>query len=164
MREKLLRWVEWKSDQFDRLMENLWRYMKLRMLKMLKWRLIRWQMLILLMERLGKELSKQMLIEGIYVLVRLMLDDFTGNVDKRDVVSLSNVEDGVAGAVGESSHADVQAVIATFNVVDGELGKQVCDVRRCEQSQMNLLSGRLWVLLPEKSDHLEPALDNRKKA
>jgi len=121
-------------------------------------------MLILLMERLGKELSKQMLIEGIYVLVRLMLDDFTGNVDKRDVVSLSNVEDGVAGAVGESSHADVQAVIATFNVVDGELGKQVCDVRRCEQSQMNLLSGRLWVLLPEKSDHLEPELDNRKKA
>ena len=80
-------------------------------------------MLILLMERLGKELSKQMLIEGIYMLVRLMVGDFTGNEDKRDVVSLSNVEDGVAGAVGESSHADVQAVIAAFNVVDGELGK-----------------------------------------
>ena len=121
-------------------------------------------MLILLMERLGKELSKQMLIEGIYMLVRLMVGDFTGNDDKRDVVSLSNVEDGIAGAVGESSHADVQAVIAAFNVVDGELGKQVCDVRRCEQSQMNLLSGRLWVLLSEKSDHLEPELDNRKKA
>jgi len=130
---------------------------------MLKWRLIRWQMLILLMERLGKELSKQMLIEGIYMLVRLMVGDFTGNDDKRDVVSLSNVEDGIAGAVGESSHADVQAVIAAFNVVDGELGKQVCDVRRCEQSQMNLLSGRLCVFLLEKSDHLEPELDNRNK-
>ena len=130
---------------------------------MLKWRLIRWQMLILLMERLGKELSKQMLIEGIYMLVRLMVGDFTGNDDKRDVVSLSNVEDGIAGAVSESFHADVQAVIAAFNVVDGELGKQVYDVRRCEQSQMNLLSGRLWVFLLEKSDHLEPELDNRNK-
>ena len=60
-------------------------------------------MLILLMERLGKELSKQMLIEGIYMLVRLMVGDFTGNDDKWDVVSLSNVEDGIAGAVGELS-------------------------------------------------------------
>ena len=93
-----------------------------------------------------------------------MVDDFTGNVDKRDVVSLSNVEDGIAGAVGESFHADVQAVIAAFNVVDGELGKQVYDVRRCEQSQMNLLRGCLWVVLPEKSDYLEPELNNRDDA
>jgi hypothetical protein len=28
-------------------------------------------------------------------------------------------------------HADVQAMVATFNVIDGELGEQVGDVRRC---------------------------------
>jgi hypothetical protein len=58
-------------------------------------------------------------------------DDFTGDVDKRDVVCLSNVKDGVASKVGESSHADVQAVIAAFNVIKGELCEQVGDVRRC---------------------------------
>jgi hypothetical protein len=57
------------------------------------------------------------------------VDDFTGDVDKRDVVGLSDVKDGVTGTIGKSSHADVQAVIAAFNVVVGELGKQVSDVR-----------------------------------
>jgi hypothetical protein len=60
-----------------------------------------------------------------------MVHDFAGDVNKRDVVSLSNVKDGIASAVGKSSHADVQAVIADFNVIDGELGEQVGDVRRC---------------------------------
>ena len=32
MWEKLLWWIKRKSDQLDRLMENLWRKMKLRML------------------------------------------------------------------------------------------------------------------------------------
>ena len=105
-----------------------------------------------------------MLTVGVDVLVRNVMDDFAGDVDKRDVVGLGDVEDRVAGAVGEYSHADVQAVIATFNVVNGELGKQVCDVRRCEQSQMNLLRGCLWVLLPEKSDDLEPELNDGDEA
>ena len=48
-----------------------------------------------------------MLTVGVDVLVRNVMDDFTGDVDKRDVVGLGDVEDGVAGAVGESSHADV---------------------------------------------------------
>ena len=59
------------------------------------------------------------------------MDDLAGDVDERDVVSLGDVKDGVAGAVGESSHADVQAVVAAFNVIDGELGEQVGDVWRC---------------------------------
>jgi hypothetical protein len=105
-----------------------------------------------------------MLIVDVYVLVRLVLDDFTGDINERDVVGLSNVKDGVAGAVGESSHANVQAVIAAFNVVDGKLGEQVCDVQRCEQSEMNLLSSCLRVLLPEKSDDLEQELNNCDKA
>ena len=37
---------------------------------------------------------------------------------------MGDVEDGVAGAVGKSSHADVQAVVAAFNVIDGELGNK----------------------------------------
>jgi hypothetical protein len=71
-----------------------------------------------------------MLTVGMNVLVRDMMDYFTGDVDKGDVMSLGNVKDGIAGAVGESSHADVQAVIAAFNVVNGELGEQVSDVWR----------------------------------
>jgi hypothetical protein len=59
------------------------------------------------------------------------MDDFTGDVNKWDIVYLGDVKDGVAGAVGKSSHADVQAVIAAFNVINGELGEQVGDVRRC---------------------------------
>ena len=50
-----------------------------------------------------------MLIVDVYMLVRLVVDDFTGDVDKQDVMSLSNVKDHVAGTFGESSHADVQA-------------------------------------------------------
>ncbi len=72
---------------------------------------------------------KQMLTVGVNVLVRDVVDDFTSDVDKRDV--MSDVKDGVASAVGKSSHADVQAVIAAFNVIDGELGEQVGVVRRC---------------------------------
>ena len=72
-----------------------------------------------------------MLAVGVDVLVRNVMDDFTGDVDKRDVVSLSDVKDGVAGAVGKSSHTDVQTVIAAFKVVNGELGEQVVDVWRC---------------------------------
>ena len=81
--------------------------------------------------QLGKDLSKRMLTVGVDVLVRNVMDDFTGDVDKRDVVGLGDVEDGVAGAVGKSSHTDVQAVVAAFNVIDGELGEQVGDVWRC---------------------------------
>jgi hypothetical protein len=77
------------------------------------------------------------------------MDDFAGDVNERDVVSLSDVEDGVAGAVGKSSHTDVQAVVAAFNVIDGELGEQVGNVWRCQQGQMDLLGHRLWLLLPE---------------
>ena len=72
-----------------------------------------------------------MLTVGVDVLVRDVMDDFAGDVDKRDVVGLGDVEDSVAGAVGESSHANVQAVVAAFNVIDGELGEQVGDVWRC---------------------------------
>jgi hypothetical protein len=72
-----------------------------------------------------------MLTVGVNVLVWDVVDDFTGDVDKRDVVGLSNVKDGVASAVGKSSHTDVQAVIAAFKVIDGELGEQVGDVWRC---------------------------------
>jgi hypothetical protein len=92
------------------------------------------------------------------------MDDFTGDVDKRDVVGLGDVEDGVAGAVGKSSHANVQAVVAAFNVINGELGEQVGDVWRCQQGQVNLLSRRLRVLLPEKSDDLEPELNDGDEA
>jgi len=56
------------------------------------------------------------------------VDDFTGDVDKQDVMSLSDVKDGVAGTVGESSHADVQAVVTALDVIDGKLGEQVHDV------------------------------------
>ncbi len=72
-----------------------------------------------------------MLIVSVNVLVWLMMDDFTGDVDKRDVVGLGNVENGNTGTVSTSSHADVQAMVATFNVINGELGEQVGDVRRC---------------------------------
>jgi hypothetical protein len=89
-----------------------------------------------------------------------MMDDFTGDVDKRDVMGLSDVKDGIAGAVGKSSHTDVQAVVTAFNVIDGELGEQVCDVWRCQQGQVDLLGRRLWLLLPEKSDNLEPELND----
>jgi hypothetical protein len=92
------------------------------------------------------------------------MDDFAGDVDERDVVSLSDVEDGVAGAVGESSHADVQAVITAFNVINGELGEQVGDVWRCQQGQVDLLGRRLWLLLLEKSDNLEPELNDGDEA
>ena len=105
-------------------------------------------------------MSKQALIVDVYVLVRLVVDDFTGDVDKQDVMSLSNVKDRVASTVSESSHADVQAVVTALDVIDGKLGEQVHDVQRCEQSQMNLLRGCLWALLPEKSDYLEPELNN----
>jgi hypothetical protein len=105
-----------------------------------------------------------MLTVGLNVLVQDVVDDFTGDVDKRDVVGLSDVKDGVAGTIGKSSHADVQAVIAAFNMVDGELGKQVSDVRRCEQGQVNLLGRCFRLLLPEKSNNLEPELNDRDKA
>ena len=105
-----------------------------------------------------------MLTVGVDVLVRNVMDDFTGDVDKRDVVGLGDVEDGVAGAVGESSHADVQAVVAAFNVIDGELGEQVGDVWRCQQGQVDLLGRRLRVLWPEKSDDLEPELNDGDEA
>jgi len=101
-----------------------------------------------------------MLTVGVDVLVRNVMDDFTGDVDKRDVVGLGDVEDGVAGAVGESSHTDVQAVVAAFNVIDGELGEQVGNVWGCQQGQVDLLSRRLRVLRPEESDDLEPELND----
>ncbi len=101
-----------------------------------------------------------MLTISVDVLVWNMMDDFTGDVNKRDVVCLSNVKDGIAGAVGKSSHTDVQAVVTAFNVIDGELGEQVGDVLRCQQGQVDLLSRRLWLLLPEKSDNLEPELND----
>jgi hypothetical protein len=75
--------------------------------------------------QLGKNLSKRMLTVGVDVLVRNVMDDFAGDVDKRDVVGLGDVEDGVAGAVGESSHADVQAVIVAFNVIVNWASKSV---------------------------------------
>ena len=48
-----------------------------------------------------------MLIVDMYVLVRLMVDDFTGDFNKQDVMSLSDVKDRFAGTIGEFSHADV---------------------------------------------------------
>jgi hypothetical protein len=92
------------------------------------------------------------------------VDDFTGDIDERDVMRLSDVKDGVAGAVGKSSHTDVQAVVTTFNVIDGELGEQVGDVWRCQQGQVNMLSRCFRLLLPEKSDNLEPELNDGDKA
>jgi len=105
-----------------------------------------------------------MLTVGVNVLVGNMMDDFTSDVDKWDVVGLSDVKDGVTCAMGESSHADVQAVIAAFSVIDGELGEQVSDVRRCQQGQVDLLRRHFWLLLPEKSNNLEPELNDRDKA
>ncbi len=87
--------------------------------------------MLLLRGRLRQKLSKQMLTVSMNLLVRDMVDDFTSDVNKRDVMSLSDVKDGVTGTVGESPHADVQAVIATFHVMDGELGKQVSAIQRC---------------------------------
>ncbi len=92
------------------------------------------------------------------------MDDFTGDVNKRNVVGLSDIKDGVAGAIGKSSHTDVQAVVAAFNVIDGELGEQVGDVWRCQQGQMDLLGRCLRLLLPEKSDNLEPELNDGDEA
>jgi hypothetical protein len=105
-----------------------------------------------------------MLTVSMDVLVRNVMNDFTGDVDERDVMGLGNVKDGVAGTVGKSSHTDVQAVVAAFNVIDGELGEQVGDVWRCQQGQVNLLSRRFLLLLPEKSDNLEPELNDGDKA
>ena len=105
-----------------------------------------------------------MLTVGVDVLVRNVMDDFAGDVDKRDVVGLGDVEDGVAGAVGESSHTNVQAVVAAFNVIDGELGEQVGDIWRCQQGQVDLLSRHLRVLLQEKSDDHEPELNDGDEA
>ena len=55
-------------------------------------------------------------------------------------------------------------MVAAFNVIDGELGEQVGDVRRCQQGQVNLLSRRFRLLLPEKSDNLEPELNDGDEA
>ena len=57
-----------------------------------------------------------------------------------------------------------QAQLVSLLMQMYKLGEQVRDVWRCEQSQMNLLRGCLWVLLPEESDYLEPELNNRDKA
>ncbi len=54
-----------------------------------------------------------------------MVDDLAGDVDERDVMGLSDVKDGVAGAVGKSSLADVQAVIPGLHVIDGKLCEEV---------------------------------------
>jgi hypothetical protein len=43
-----------------------------------------------------------MLTVGVNVLIRNLMDEFTGDVDKWDVVCLGNVKDGVAGTVGKS--------------------------------------------------------------
>ncbi len=48
-----------------------------------------------------------MLTVSVDVLVRNVMDDFAGDVDKRDVVGLGDIEDGVTGTVGKSSHANV---------------------------------------------------------
>ncbi len=116
----------------------------LEMLLVLELRLNRARSL-LLGRWLREELSKRMLTVSVDLLVQNVMDDFTGDVDERDVVGLGDVKDGVAGAVGKSSHTDVQAVIAAFNVIDGELGKQVSDIWRCQQGQVDLLSRRFWL-------------------
>jgi hypothetical protein len=105
-----------------------------------------------------------MLTVSVDVLVWNVMDDFTGDIDERDVVVLSNVKNGIAGTVGKSSHTDMQAVVAAFNVIDGKLGKQVSDVWRCQQGQVNLLSRHFWLLLPEKSDNLESELNDGDEA
>jgi hypothetical protein len=105
-----------------------------------------------------------MLTVNVDVLVRNVMDDFAGDVDERDVMGLGNVKNGVAGAVGKSSHADVQAVVTAFNVIDGELGEQVGDIWRCQPGQVDLLGCRLRLLLPEKSDNLEPELNDGNEA
>ena len=64
-----------------------------------------------------------MLIVHMYELVRLVVDDFTGDVNKQDVMSLSDVKDRIAGTIGEFSHADVQAVVTALDVIDGKLGE-----------------------------------------
>ncbi len=103
LREEVLRVIKRKSDQLNRLLENLRRWMKLQRLEMLlvlELGLNRARSL-LLRRWLGEELSKQMLTVSVDVLVRNVMDDFTGDVDERDVVRLSDVKDGVAGAVGK---------------------------------------------------------------
>jgi len=55
-------------------------------------------------------------------------------------------------------------VIVAFNVIDGKLGEQVSDVRRCQQGQVNLLRCHFRLLLPEKSDNLKPELNDGDEA
>ncbi len=110
------------------------------------------------------KLSKQVLIVDVDVLVGQMVDDLTSDVDEGDIMSLGDVEDGIAGAVGEPSHADVQAVIAGLHVIDGELGEEVNGVRGHKQSRMNLLCCHFQILLPEKSDDLKPELHDGNEA
>ncbi len=91
------------------------------------------------------------------------MDDLAGNIDERDVVGLGDVKDVVAGAVGKSSHADVQAVVTDLHVIDGKLCEEVNSIRGREQSKLNLLCSRFRILLPEKSDDLEPELHDGDK-
>ncbi len=92
------------------------------------------------------------------------MDDLAGDVNERDVVSLGDVKDGIAGAVGKSSHADVQAVIAGLHVIDGKLCKEVNSIGGHEQSKVNLLCSRFRILLSKKSDDLEPELHDGDEA
>jgi hypothetical protein len=116
-----------------------------------------------LRSELWSELSKGMLVVDVNVLIGQMVDDLAGDVDERDVVGLGDVENGIAGTVGESSHADVQAVIAGLNVIDGELCKEVNSIGGRKQSKVNLLCSHFRILLPEKSDDLEPELHDGDK-
>ncbi len=75
---------------------------------------------------------KQMLTVSVDVLVPNVMDDFTGDINERDVVGRGGVKDGVAGAIIKSSHTDVQAVVAALNVINGKLSKQVGDVWGCQ--------------------------------
>jgi hypothetical protein len=110
------------------------------------------------------ELSERVLVVDVDVLIGLMVDDFSGNVEERDVMSLCNVEDGVAGTVGEPSHADVQRVITGLHVINGELGKEVNCIGGREQSKIDLLRPHLRILLPERSNDLEPELHDGDEA
>ena len=64
--------------------------MLLRLKRWLKWRLNRARSLLWDVQ-LGKDLSKRMLTVGVDVLVRNVMDDFTGDVDKGDTVGLGDV-------------------------------------------------------------------------
>jgi hypothetical protein len=80
--------------------------------------------------RLGlwMKLTERMLAVDVDVLIGLMVDDFASDVDQWDAVCLCDVEDGIAGAVGEPPHADVKTMVAALSVINGELGEQVCHV------------------------------------